>query len=535
MIRLALRLAASLWCGIALSCGAGNQSLTLTADPASIRADGETLVALSAAVIFRGDPIPDGKRVSFSCNEALLFERREDATPDVEGGLQTGATLLDLDTKGGVATAYLRAPTDQVRLEVTASLTTVNKDVVTDTLKLAVTPPPLVLSGVGNGNPATTLNYFDFHCESENVGGFVADRAAIEVACVVTAKDATGRELPHVPVHFYSEAGEMRQTNATAGAPRRFTYVVPVAAGVEPRDVAPAEPELAHDLVDYNSDPNVIEQNPRDGLVTILAVVKGEEGYVDANHNGVYDSGEEILDEGEPFLDYDDDGVFDADFDPPPCCDANGNGRVDGMNGRHDSDVFIGRMAHILWTGEVDYSASKTFLSATPRDIDAEAQTVAVLRLADANFNPLASLSTSDRIDFSLATTPSSGKARFEPAAWDTNGVDVEGTHGMWLDDRFPGFIFGLGDPVQKPIFGGFQTASGCADCLKGREWSFSVVDARAATGQDICKQLTWTVTATAGYTIAWAYSGASFRQRQASTSTSGNLLPKVPKPAQCP
>ncbi|HSG60785.1 MAG TPA: hypothetical protein VLA24_05050 [Pseudomonadales bacterium] len=46
------------------------------------------------------------------------------------------------------------------------------------------------------------------------------------------------------------------------------------------------------------------------GRSTILAYAIGEESFVDANGNGVFDSGEAFTDLGEPFVDHNEDGVF---------------------------------------------------------------------------------------------------------------------------------------------------------------------------------------------------------------------------------
>jgi len=60
---------------------------------------------------------------------------------------------------------------------------------------------------------------------------------------------------------------------------------------------------------------------------------------------------------------------------------------------------------------------------------------------------------------------------------------------------------------------------------LKGREWAFSVVDARSPTTSSICVNTAWSVTAKIGYTIAPSYSGGSFSKLDGTTSASGNLL----------
>lgn len=72
---------------------------------------------------------------------------------------------------------------------------------------------------------------------------------------------------------------------------------------------------------------------PVDGKVTIMAATQGEEVFVDANGNGLYDIGESFVDRSEPFLDFNHNGIRDAD---EPYIDVNGNGLYDGPNGLWD-------------------------------------------------------------------------------------------------------------------------------------------------------------------------------------------------------
>ncbi|MCX5868479.1 MAG: Ig-like domain-containing protein [Proteobacteria bacterium] len=51
--------------------------------------------------------------------------------------------------------------------------------------------------------------------------------------------------------------------------------------------------------------------NPRDGVNTILITTIGEESFDDKNGNGIYDSGEVFVDLSEPYLDADDDRIYD--------------------------------------------------------------------------------------------------------------------------------------------------------------------------------------------------------------------------------
>lgn len=113
-----------------------------------------------------------------------------------------------------------------------------------------------------------------------------------------------------------------------------------------PRDVPPFEGEVSHADVNFGCGPRTV--NPRDGLVTVIAIVPGEEGFVDANSNGVYDAGEPFVDLGEPFVDADDDGVWTAGeaFE-----DVNSNAQYDGPNGKWDANTHIWAQTRVLYSG----------------------------------------------------------------------------------------------------------------------------------------------------------------------------------------
>lgn len=88
--------------------------------------------------------------------------------------------------------------------------------------------------------------------------------------------------------------------------------------------------------------------NPRDNLVSMIAVTAGEEGYGDTNNNGVFDVGEQYEDLTEPFVDSNDNGTWDGE---ERFIDVNGNGGWDGANGRWDANTLIWVQERLLWTG----------------------------------------------------------------------------------------------------------------------------------------------------------------------------------------
>lgn len=107
------------------------------------------------------------------------------------------------------------------------------------------------------------------------------------------------------------------------------------------------------------------KNNPRDNLVTLVAITSGEEGFSDLNNNGVWDQGEPFEDTTEPFIDMNDNGTWDGDpnCNPvtsrlacgEPFIDVNGNKGWDGKNDKWDSDTLIWTTERILWTGLPGY------------------------------------------------------------------------------------------------------------------------------------------------------------------------------------
>lgn len=504
----------------------GEQSLTLTVDPATVAADGMTVVELRADIVFRGDPLPDGKRVTFRVGAPLLFASREDAAAGQAGWTRPeGDSELGTSTRGGAARAYLLVPAAAGPLHLEASYTTVNRDVLSDSRVLDVGPPPLVaaarlLSEAGcDREPAHYAQTFVFTCVRKNVGAFVDPRAEIRVTCTLDLRDAAGNALPHTPVQLFAEAGELRDVPATRSKARAITYAVPYPLIDFPHDVPPHPEEESRGFLDNGSGliPSAEQQNPRDGLVTLLAVVRGHEAYFDKNGNGRYDEDEPFCDEGEPFLDVDDDNGYDARVDVA-CCDSNGNGRVDGPNSRWDGDALIGRVAHILWSGPVD--PSRSFVTPDAVAIPAQGGDSFEVWVMDRNFNPVAAVASGDDVRSSVSPATRIG---FAPGTVTTH--TLENTHGMVLDDTLPFFLFGR---AGNTVFKGFD-----ADAAKyGRSWPVSLEDKRTAGSSALCQRYDWTLTATVQHTPADGYSGASFDQLTSVVTGTGTL---EPLPGPCP
>jgi hypothetical protein len=118
------------------------------------------------------------------------------------------------------------------------------------------------------------------------------------------------------------------------------------------------EPRRPDPIRRMNGQP--MENNPRDNLVSMIAVTSGEEGFDDTNNNGKHDATEEFDDLTEPFVDSNDNGTWDS-FER--FIDVNGNREWDGKNGEWDANTLIWRQERIIWTG---IPATEDTLSVVP-------------------------------------------------------------------------------------------------------------------------------------------------------------------------
>jgi hypothetical protein len=87
-------------------------------------------------------------------------------------------------------------------------------------------------------------------------------------------------------------------------------------------------------------------------------MAQGEEGFIDANHNGVLDPGEIFVDQGDPFIDANDDGVYGQIYPngpwEPRFCGATASGTCpayQGPNGQWDANTIIWKPTWVVFTG----------------------------------------------------------------------------------------------------------------------------------------------------------------------------------------
>lgn len=326
-----------------------------------------------------------------------------------ERGVPQAGTTVDFKLESEKAGVTL-APTSATSLKGTGYAETqvvatnrVNSIIVVATAgDRTVTSPPITFAGtVPNGRQ------FTFQCGEISgdasggrhaIGAYDQARnliAGVKLECTAHAGDRNGDGVEGALISFMTEAGTIGPSESTLAdvigngtilyktslplplevPPTTFTWTPPnddfhTGSYVAPLWLEPfhwVENPLTLAMVKPNAriytlqeprrpDPirlkpdsaERMQNNPRDNLVTLIAVTSGEEGFTDFNNNGVYDPGEPFDDLTEPFVDMDDSGTWE---DGEPFIDINGNGQWDGKNGMWDSNTLIWVEEKIIWTG----------------------------------------------------------------------------------------------------------------------------------------------------------------------------------------
>lgn len=330
----------------------------LTADPESIKADGTS----STTIEFRAD-LDDGSSVYFETDRGHFVDEDGYESQYATRSSSNGRAQVELFSGIQPGTATVTATTDYGSATVTVEFT------------------PLSPSGVS----------LSFDCDVVNIGALEEPVPDIAVPCHLRMQDRDGsvvdpRGLASGDYGFLVEAGQLTPELHDDGYGNiHFLYTAP-GGQTAPADVEPidGEPSRAGDTGGT--------RNPRDGLVTIVAWVRGEEGFNDINSSGAYESeqGETFIDMGEPFIDVDDDGEFNAGAGER-YEDVNGDGRYTPGNGSWDEDTVIWTTFKLLWSGPMHESPDTSFIEIQGgREIPQGQTREVVAYLRDRNMNPLA-------------------------------------------------------------------------------------------------------------------------------------------------
>ncbi|MBX7115224.1 MAG: hypothetical protein K1X64_12925 [Myxococcaceae bacterium] len=227
--------------------------------------------------------------------------------------------------------------------------------------------PTIGIRGVKPSNKQFGLN-----CDLKAIGVYATPTPPLlyNVNCNISLVDRFGTKVgTGTSVNFKVEAGSISSSaitkkfdpnNPTAPdeGTATVTYSTPSGTGVLPVDVEPLMAATQSPFPPRQLEPSVtpvgtmFNKNPRDGLVSIIAYVAGEEFFSDDNQNGTRDANEQFYDQGEPFVDSNDNGVRDMGEDYIDI--APQNGQWDPPNGVWDGTTTIWTETRILWVGRPD-------------------------------------------------------------------------------------------------------------------------------------------------------------------------------------
>jgi len=271
-----------------------------------------------------------------------------------------GVTLLHpsgvTDLNGAVTAAY----TSGTQVGVTALTATV------------ATTGATVSQAIAVRGAKPSANGFYFHCEHASLPVYTSIAEFETMTCTVRLTDRYGNRvgIPTV-VSFATEAGAIAASVTTQGfklsnpsdpaeGTATVTFTSDTGNGNEPADVAPLGPTAAQFPWPRTQEPSYtlgsLTVNPRDQLVTILAMTRGEEAFEDANGDGVFTTGEAFVDQGDPFVDANDNSAY----DPAPAsglaeirfCGLNADcSTYHGPNGVWDADTVIWKPTWVVFTG----------------------------------------------------------------------------------------------------------------------------------------------------------------------------------------
>ncbi len=397
--------------------------LTLTAEKTTIAAGGHDSTEITATVLVKNKP---------AVGAEVLFETESGSFSSTDDGL---TSLLVTADSEGLAVATLYAPVEQGQTQITATYDDEESGLeAIDRVTIIFGPPQ-----AGN---LPVHGRFQLECSHLNVGALRDPKPDINVTCNLSAQTVGGDVLSveSLNVFYLSEAG----TLSTVYDETDYNVIYSVQGGHSaPMDVEPVtgEPSRVGSLGE--------EYNPRDGVVTLLAITSGTEAWTDVNSNGERDSNEPFEDIGEPYLDVDDNGTFDVGEE---YFDTNGDGEWTGANGQFDGETMIFAQTKIIWTGELREAVDAARLETEPTStvIADGGQITLKVWLIDKHMNPIAAYS--DPSDY-LELSDNTGNLEFNP----DYTVSLEERLGMRFDNETGGIMeFYYNDPCS-PSAGCYQ------------------------------------------------------------------------------
>ena len=313
---------------IAAAAAASIEFISATPPVIGIKGTGQPEVSnvVFAVQDVTGGPIVDGTAIDFTMNGPSGGKLPADGGEYIGDVIDSTPTQASGSTSGGQVTIALHS--GKVAGPVTIIATVSGTSISTSTSTISI----------GGGLPSA--KHFNLATSTFNLPGLAISGLTATETAFIADRFGNFNLLTGTSVSFYTEAGAIGRsglTDPTGTTTSTIRTQAPIPVDVRP---APTEPF-------YTANGHTF--NPRDGWLTVLATVQGEEAFNDLNGNGIYDLGEPFTDLGEPFIDKNDDGcrnsgtekncngVISASTEPfEEYIDANGNGQYDGPNGVWD-------------------------------------------------------------------------------------------------------------------------------------------------------------------------------------------------------
>jgi hypothetical protein len=344
--------------------GTGIREITFSAISSIVYVTGSAKSLLGLESSGRETTSPVSFRVINSNQQAVP---EVDVSFEVSGAAGASVTPTATTNAQGVATTTLRSG-NSVGVAIVKATVTATKNSTPD---VSANHPGTPIVG---GKPSDTGLTVD--CTLKNLGALHAlpPPRTVTTSCKAKLVDRFSNPVGlSTPVQWYSEAGSINspvdsraQQGATPSSDTGDAVTVFSSNGAfPPYAVTPLPGEKYEGSA---TDPN--GRNPRDMTVTVIAVVAGEEEFIDGSGsgptagqvNGRWDPGEWFTDLGEPLVDRNDNGVWDPgesfiDTERIDCANPSApptkNGRWDGPNGCWDSNTQIWRAIHLIYSGSL--------------------------------------------------------------------------------------------------------------------------------------------------------------------------------------
>lgn len=312
-----------------------------------------------------GNAAVDGVTVNFTMNGPSGGKLPEDGGEYI-GDLDDSPTTATSSTVSGNATVILNTGSVAGTVTITASVTSEGQTLSASSGAVSI----------GGGVPSAT--HFSIATNIINIDGFSYYNRQTTLSVFLADRFGNYNVLEGTSVSFYTEGGAVDNSNTVDET--GVTSVTLRSQEPMPEDVtrASAAGTISNAYFSGANEPyytsGSVTYNPRDGWVTVLSTVQGEEAFADDNGNGLFDASynttacpvgytcqcsggnssvtgpsscangstrsEGFIDLGEPFYDKNDDGARnDGSVSGSPFeeyIDANGNGQYDGANGVWD-------------------------------------------------------------------------------------------------------------------------------------------------------------------------------------------------------